>query len=215
MMYGELYQYFIQHKQLSVPGIGTFLLERKPAIADFPNRIINAPSYTIALQPNNAAPSKNFFSWLSQVYHISEREAVIRFNDFVYDIKQQLSRGDTVAWEGVGRLSPGLAGEIKFDPALNVVTLESPVKAEKVIREKSEHTVRVGEDERTSAQMIELLNQPTTKKRYWWAWALILGLVIIMFLGWYFSVYGLQSTSAGNTQKIKTEEPRTTYKAPS
>jgi len=215
MMYGELYQYFIQHKQLNVPGIGTFLLERKPAVADFPNRIINAPTYSIALQPSQASPSKNFFSWLSETYRISERDAVIRFNDFVFDMKQQLSRGQTIAWEGVGKLSTGLGGEIKFDPALDGVALESPVKAEKVIREKSEHTVRVGEEERTAAQMIELLNQPVYKKKYWWAWALVIALLVTMFLGWYFSVYGLKSTSAGNTQKVKTEEPGTTYKTPS
>jgi hypothetical protein len=64
-MYSELYQYLLQHKELPVPGIGTFLLERKSARVDFPNKLINPPSYTIALQPGSYVPGQGFFSWLA------------------------------------------------------------------------------------------------------------------------------------------------------
>jgi hypothetical protein len=214
MMYGELYQYFIQNRQLDLPGIGVFHLERKPAVSDFPNRIINPPSYHIELQQSSAAPSKRFFSRLAAMTGSSERDAVIRFNDFVFDLKQQLSNGQTIKWDGVGVLSPGLGGTVNFDPDINGYTSERPVKAVKVIREKAEHTVRVGEDEKTAAQMIELLNQPEEKRKYWWAWPLIIGLIVIMFLGWYFSVYGLQVGATGNKQKVNASEPAPAYKTP-
>lgn len=212
MMYGELYRYFVSHRQLMIPGIGTFQLERKPASVDFPNKLIHAPSFSIALHHGNTMPGKHFFAWLAQALRIGDREAVIRFNDFAFDLRRRIQGGDNINWDGIGKLSLGLAGEIRFDPALKDAVLEAPVKAEKVIRDKAEHTVRVGEDEKTSTQMIEMLAQPAAKKNYWWASALVLGLLAIMFLGWYFSEHGLQVSSTGNQQKVTIESPDTTYK---
>jgi hypothetical protein len=214
-MYGELYQYFIQYRRLHMPGIGTFLLERKPAVSDFPNRIINPPTFHIALQQSsNGSPGNDFYRWLAQHLRISERDAVVRFNDFIFQMKRDLQEGHSIQWNGVGVISRGLANEIKFDPDTDSIPSEQPVKAEKVIREKAEHTVRVGESEKTSAQMIELLKQPEVRKSHWWAWALIIGLLLVMFLGWYFSVYGIRPSSTGNSQKISPVESGTPYRQP-
>src|SRR5262245_17165068 len=102
MMYGELYQYFILHKQLNVPGVGTFLLERRPAIADFPNKQILPPSFAISLQQAVITPPKQFFSWLAASLKTSDRDAIIRFNDFAFDIKRRLSEGARIEWSGIG-----------------------------------------------------------------------------------------------------------------
>lgn len=211
MMYGELYRYFITHKQLAMPGIGTFQLERRPASVDFPNKLINAPAFSIALHHGNTLPGKQFFAWLAHALKVGDRDAVIRFNDFAFELRRRIQGGDQVNWDGIGKLSLGLAGEIRFDPALKDAVLEAPVKAEKVIRDKAEHTVRVGEEEKTSAEMIELLNQPGAKKNYWWAAALVLGILAIMFLGWYFSEHGVKVSSTGNQQTISAGEPGNTY----
>jgi nucleoid DNA-binding protein len=211
-MYKELYQYLVQHKQLAVPGIGTFLLERKPAEADFPARIINPPAYHIALQLTVNSSSKNLFSWLASALDISDRDAVIRFNDFAFDLKQKLSAGCVIKWAGIGTLSKGLAGEIKFASTDNAPVFEQPVTAQKVIRKSAEHTVRVGEQEKTSTQMTELLNKSTQKRSYWWAYALIVGLLAMIFIFWYFSEYGLNIASTGNGKKLNAQKPAATYK---
>lgn len=201
-MYEELYQYFIQHRQLNVPGIGTFLLQRKPAIADFPNKIINPPSFSIAFDKDSNAPARKFFTWLAAAFGITDREAIVRFNDFVFEMKKRINAGDKIDWHGVGIISSGLGGEIRFEPAMKDAVLDLPVKAEKVIRENALHTVRVGEDEKTSVEMTELLNQPVARKRYWWTWALVLALLATMFIGWYFSRYGISVGAAGNNTKV-------------
>lgn len=213
MMYAELYQYLIQHKQLPVPGIGTFLVERIPAAVNFPERKIEPPVYGVSLQPVSNSPSKNFFIWLGATLQVSDREAVIRYNDFAFDLKNQLSGGDIVNWNGVGQLSKGLAGDIKFIPQ-EKRSLESSVKAEKVMREKAEHMVRVGEDEKTSAEMTELLSHTDEKKSYWWAYALIVTVLSVMFIGWYFSENGISMSSTSNSKKlVPAEVPKATYKA--
>src|ERR1041384_3401382 len=55
-MYSDLYEYLVLNKRLSVPGIGTFLLERRPAVTDLTHRQINSPAYTISLDHSNETP---------------------------------------------------------------------------------------------------------------------------------------------------------------
>ena len=210
MMYQELYQYLIQYKQLPVPGIGTFLLEKSPAGIDFPNKKINPPGYAVALDPITIPPEKKFFIWLGDALHISDRDAVVRFNDFSFDLKKQVSEGDIINWDGVGIISNGLGGEVKFIPAA-LLLLEKPIVAEKVLREKAGHMVRVGEDQKTSEEMTEMLNKPEEKKSYWWVSALAVILLAVMFIGWYFSEHGIDISSTGNEMKSIPLEATATY----
>ncbi len=209
-MYQELYQFFLLHKQLPVPGIGTFLLERKPAVIDFPNRKVNPPVYSIALGSPGLSPSAQFFTWLAHAFHISDNDAVVRFNDFVFDMKKQIAEGDIINWDGMGTLSRGLSGDIKFIPAIAGM-LEEPLQAEKVIREKAGHMVRVGEEEKTSVEMTEMLNKPEEKRSYWWVPAVAVMLLAVMFTGWYFSEHGVAVSSTANDKKLVPEEATASY----
>lgn len=209
-MYEELYRYFIQHKKLAVPGVGTFLLERKPAVSDFVNKQINPPFYAITLQAAVDPPSIHFFKWLAAALHISDHDAIIRFNDYVFDFKKQINDGSTIEWHAMGAISKDLAGEMKFAPAIRPA-LEKPVLAEKVIREKSEHMVRVGEDQKTSAEMTEMLNQPDAKRSKWWIAALIAGLLALSFIGWYFYEHGIDVSSTANSMKLVPMEATAPY----
>lgn len=211
-MYGELYQYLILHKQLNIPGIGTFLLERKPADIDFVNKIANPPAYSVALHHGNSTPSKNVFSWLASSLNISERDALTQFNDFALDIKDRVLTGDKLQWNGIGILSKGMAGEIRFEASLKGMKAGTPVPAIKVIRENAEHTVRVGEQEKTSAEMIELLAPSAEKKTYLWGIALIAGLLAIFFIALYFSSKGFNTSSAANQQKLVPQKETTTHR---
>jgi hypothetical protein len=211
-MYSELYRYLIHHKQLPLPGVGTVLLERKPATADFPNKKIHPPGYAVTLQQAALPPPRNLYNWLSGVLHISDRDAVVRFNDFVFELKKAITGGAVIDWKGVGIFNKGLGGDIKFVPAIKDFVFEQPVAAEKVIREKAEHMVRVGEEEKTAAEMVEMLSHPEEKKSYWWAWALTLILAALTFVGWYFSEKGISMTSAANGKKVIPQEAVAGYK---
>lgn len=200
-MYAELYQYLLQHKKLSVPGIGTFLLNRQPAVSDFPNRQIHAPSYSISLSSDVQPVSTQLYNWLGAVAGTTSRDAVVRFNDFSFDLKNKINDGDEIDWTGVGTLSKGLAGDVKFIPHTPSVT-EEPVTAEKVIREKAEHMVRVGEEQKTSEEMTALLTKEESSKSYWWVWAAAIALLALLFIGWHFSEHGLDVDAVGNGAKF-------------
>jgi hypothetical protein len=210
-MYAELYQYLLNYKQLTLPAIGTFLLERKPAEADIASRMINPPVYTIALQSGVDSSSKKIYDWLASSLNVSDREAVIRFNDFSFDLKQRISSGNIIKWNGVGTLRKDSTGQLKFDP-VNTLIFEQSVPAQKVIRKTAEHTVLVGEQEKTSTQMTEFLSHSVRKRSYWWTFALVLGLLTIIFTLWYFSEHGLNISSMGNNKKLNPQKAPTTYK---
>ena len=207
-----LYQYFIQHKQLNVPGIGTFLLERTAAATDFPNKQLQPAAYSIALHHTTATPSKNFFAWLSAALHISDREAVVKFNDFAFDLKKKISEGNKVEWNGIGLLSAGLAGETRFEPALRNTSFQTAVHAEKITRENASHTVRVGEDEKTSEEMTELLSHSEREKNNWWITAMIIALLSFLFIGWYLSEHGVNPAATGSGKKVPSATVTETYK---
>jgi hypothetical protein len=211
-MYGELYQYLVLHKQLNIPGIGTFQVERKPADIDFVGKTVNPPAYTVALHHGNVTPSKKIFNWLADVLNISERDALSRFNDFAFELRDKVMAGEKLLWNGIGTLSKGLAGEIRFEASLKGMSIGEPIPAKKVIRENAEHTVRVGEDQKTSTEMIEWLSPAQEKRSYWWAAALIIGLLAFVFIAWYFSSKGFNTTSTGNQQKPEPQKETTTYK---
>ena len=210
-MYAELYRYLIQYKKLYLPGIGNFILERKPAEADFINRCINPPSYSISLQQDTIKPSSKFFAWLGAVYNISEKDAIIRFNDFVFDLKKEINNGSRIEWNGIGTISKGLGDSIRF----NAEEINLPVKAvhaEKVIREKAEHAVLVGERERSSVEMTEFLSAPATKRNNWWVIPVSILLLAFMFTAWYLSKNGMNASSVSNTKKASPSVSTNTYK---
>jgi nucleoid DNA-binding protein len=203
VMYRELYQYLILHKQLNLPGIGTFSVEKRPEDFDIADKIVRSPAFTITLLAASNIPPKNFFTWLGSKLSITEREAVIRFNDFLFELNKQFSSGNKLEWSGVGTLSKGLAGDIRFETFVKDHSPASSVPAIKVLRENAEHTIRVGEEERTSVQMKEILHHAEAKKgSWWWPVALIILIISIIFIGYYFSTHGLNSSAAANQQKV-------------
>ena len=60
--------------------------------------------------------------------------------------------------------------------------------------------------------MMEILNQPEEKRSYWGAYASVLVLMAILFIGWYFSEHGLEASSTANIKKPVIEETTVTYR---
>ena len=203
-MRDSLYEFLILHQKLSLPGIGTIVLSRNPSQHDVAGRSFTPPSYLFRIESKNDKPSKKLFDWLSAVKGISEWEAIRALNDLSLELKKKLSDEGEASWEKIGVFRRDNNGDIRLDSPAGPMQGEKPLAAEKVIRVKAEHTVLVGERERSSVQMEEYFAHSSPKRNYAWIVAVILTVLAIMFVGWYFSEKGFSTASAGNQTVIKT-----------
>jgi hypothetical protein len=202
-MQDTLYEFLVLNKKLSLPGIGTISLRQHSPQLDFTNKLISPPAFYFVLNPVNDKPSKKIFDWLSSSLNISEWDAIKSVNDFSFSLKNKLSETGEMYWENIGVFKRDTTGNIKLDPSAITLESEQPVYAEKVIREKFEHTVLVGEREKSSVEMVEYFAEEAPKKNYAWIIAIIITVLAVMFIGWYFSEKGFNPSSAGNKSVIK------------
>jgi hypothetical protein len=209
-MYESLYRFLIKYKKVDLPGIGAIALQTQSAQSEFVSRSFLPPAYFFTLEKERDIPLGKLFSWIAADNNISENEAADQFNDFISDLKKELEAGKKITWSGVGIFQKEPAGEIKFEGNKKELPFLEPVIAKKVIRENAEHTMLVGEVEKTSTQMTEILSGDTVikeKRAAWWLWPLAAIIVILIFLGWYFSQHGISSSSTGNNHKISVPSP--------
>ena len=197
-MQDSLYEFLLINKKLSLPGVGTIKLCQTSAKLDFTNKQLLPPSFYFSIDTKNDKPSKKLFDWLASSLRITEWDAIKSVNDFSFDLKNKLSGGSQFIWEKVGVFTRNNNGEIHLDPQTFPFQIESPVAAEKVFRENAEHTILVGEQEKSSVEMEEYFADARPKKNYAWLIAVILTLLALMFVGWYFSEKGFSTNSAGN-----------------
>jgi hypothetical protein len=202
-MQETLYEFLVINKKLTLPGIGTIRLKQNSSQLDFTNRQLNCPSFYFVLDPENDTPSKKMFDWLSSIKGVSEWEAIKSVNDFSFSLKNSISQAGEATWQGVGVFKRDKTGHLKLDPYTIALQTEQPIHAEKVIREKFEHTVLVGEREKSSVEMAEYFAVDAPKRNYAWIVAVVLTILAVMFIGWYFSAKGFNPSTAGNNSVIK------------
>ena len=204
-MRDTLYEFLVLYEKLSLPGIGTISLQRNSSCVDFTNRQIIPPQIAYSFDPQNDSPSKKLFEWLSLALKISEWEAVKTVNEFSSSFKNELAEKKQVNWDKVGVFKKDPAGSLRLSETTPIGHTGQTVHAEKVIRERAEHTILVGERERSAAEMEEYFAVAPARKNFAWIVALILVVLAIMFIGWYFSEKGFSPSSAGNNAVLKSK----------
>lgn len=200
----SLYEFLILNRWLSLPGIGTIYIRQESSQLDITNRQFTSPSFSYSLDARKDTPSKQLFEWLSASLGITEWDAIKAVNDFSVAFKNELSEKKQVAWEKVGTFRNDGAGNLRLD-AETSTRGEQSVIAEKVIRQKAEHTILVGEQERSAAEMEEYFAETPAKRNYTSLIAAILVVIAIIFIGWYFSEKGFTPAAAGNNSVLKSK----------
>ena len=186
-MYTAVKKFLALHHHLSLPGIGSFTVETIPAQINIANRSI-LPSNEKINFSNEILPSeKKFYSFLSEELSVDETQAQRSFIHFVDDLKSDLLDKKEILFKGIGKLIQP-ADEIIFK-ADELPVYYPELTAERIIRKNTTHTVRVGEDERSSTEMHT--HHLQTKEKIingekWWIPALILAIIgIAAIVGYY------------------------------
>lgn len=212
MMYAELHEYLLLHQELPLPGLGLFQVKRHPALIDFPNKKIEGPGYSVQWLEGQTGYTDGLWSWIATNSNISDHEAKHRLEKFIFHFKKNIENGDTIYWSGIGKIRKGSGRAFHFTS--EAILREGIVTANKVIREKAEHMVKVGEEHRSSVQMAELLSKKkTTVFSGWKIAAAVVGIVSIGFIIWYLSQHSWD-LNAGNQRAIETDSVKeATYRS--
>jgi hypothetical protein len=198
-MFQVLNAYLFQHRSISIPGLGTIYLETQSANVDVADRTILPPLYLFRFDKYFDAPDREFFSFIAVQRNMLDFEAIKWYNEFSLDLRNRIRTEEQVEWEGVGVLRKN-GGEIAFESTSEPLFM-NPTPALRVNRQNAQHTLLVGDQERTNTEMNEwLLDDEAGKpKRSWWIIALVLGAVVLALLGWHFYTNGW---SIGNQNKL-------------
>lgn len=200
-MFSVLNAYLFQHRSISIPGLGTIYLETLPAAVDVADRTMLPPVYQFRFDKYFDAPDKEFFAYLASQCEILDYEAIKSYSEFAFDLRNRIKTEDEVRWEGIGVLKKDGGGNVLFEPDASPLFFMQPTPAIRVNRQDAQHTLLVGDRERTSGEMNEYLQEDAKgrPRLAWWVIALILAGIGLAILGWYFYSHGL---STGNQNKF-------------
>ena len=206
-MYSILNRYLFQHKSLPVPGIGTIYLETGTASIDSASRMAIPPTHQLRFDRYFDAPDKSFFAYLAQQQNIADYESLRQYNEFAYRLRDQLNLQQSAEWNGLGVLYKDEEGNILLrSDFLNPSFLE-PVSATKVVRSDAQHTMLVGDQERTSDEMLHWFSEEAdSAPGKWWLPALVTGIAAVLLILFHLSSHGWKMDAAGNQQILQTEK---------
>jgi hypothetical protein len=184
-MYNEVNKFFALHHQLALPGVGDFKAETSDAQIDFINRSITSSQNKIVFVSNAMQPEEKFYDFLADELNINEDQAIISFAIFTSEIKNDLDANKPVYFKGIGTLVKEDA-RTTFQPEI-IPAFYPVITAERIIRKNTAHTVRVGEEEKTSDEMQTVLQQPKTiQKERWWIAAAVLAVIGVAAIAFYY-----------------------------
>jgi len=188
-MYKAVRKFLALNHHLALPGIGNFSVEIIPAQIDIANRTILPSSTQIQFSNEKLPAEKLFYNFLARELNIDETQAVRRFTDFTTQLQSDLQENKPVVLKGIGELKKQTANVINFQSE-QLPQYYPALTAERVIRKNAIHTIKVGEQEKTSDEMQTALNsqKEIVHEERWWIPAVILALIGILGIAYYYLI---------------------------
>ncbi len=183
-MLNSLYKFLVLNDHVSIPGVGTFGVQR--TAASFDGNAFQPPVQTISFEAGTALADKKFYDFLAVDHDFSGLDAVRKFQDFAYQLKKDIQSNNAVELSGLGILKKNNLGAIVFEssainqyfPKLTPAEVEQPknISTENVI--PSSETVSYPEEETHEEDVVV--------KDRWWIWATVLGLLALAAISYFY-----------------------------
>src|ERR1700748_2731640 len=137
-MYNIIRKFFALHHHLSLPGIGSFLVETQPSQIDFTNRSISSAKNKIVFNNDKLPPEKKFYEFLSNELKVDELQAIRSFTDYTTKLHDDLNKNHVLHFKGIGTLTRQTSHVFNFQPE------ETPeyfpaLTAERIVRKNATH----------------------------------------------------------------------------
>lgn len=182
-----LYKYLVVNQQASLPGLGAFKIERQSAKFNFEDKTFAAPASRVAFSPGVNQFDSHFYSFVASEQSIEETEAIIRVNQFVNSIKNELTVARRIQLPGFGSLSKAPSGELIFDP-ISIDSYFPTVSAEIKLTREPDQTIVPGNVNQFTETSEVLSEEGSTERKtdYWWVFAIIIALLAIAAIAYYY-----------------------------
>lgn len=142
-------QFLFNNRYCPLPGCGTLSIVHHCAVADWGHKTIQAPRQQIEWHADAHQPVRPFLQFIAQQQHISMEEAERRLNEFCGN----LSNAHPIHISGVGQLFADESGTLQLEAVSYPASWLPMVQFERVVHPDSVHTIRVGDNERSSSFM--------------------------------------------------------------
>ncbi len=191
-MLSALTEYFIKHKRLYIPSLGSFRLIELPATLDFADRFIYPPTCQVGFFEKEELDEDQII-FISESLGVDTDNAERQLLELGQHLKNKIQQS-AFNLKGLGRLEY-LNEKFVFHPYEKSLLL--PVTANKVIRENTHHAVLVGEQEMQSNNMHEVRHIRAKEIPVYILIALIILILAVVFIAYRFYSKGFTTSAAG------------------
>jgi len=208
-----LYRYFSLKGSVSIPGLGALSLKRIPAVNDFSGKQVLPPTQLFAFNTNINPSSGEQSQYIARLTGMDREHVDNELTLMGAELKNRLITERKLEWMDVGSFSLSDEGEIGFVPKTVTTDFFAPVHYKHVLRPDAEHTIKVGEEEKTNTDMEVFFEEQraNASKNKWQkaAMALFFMAALLLTIRFMFGSFDLLE-SRYNPLKIIT--PKATYR---
>ncbi len=190
-MYELFYKYLILNHKVGLPGVGSFFVTRIPAKMDFVTRSLFAPAEVIQFNKEHQAAEKGFYEFVEKQMNISDVDAITRFSNFSFQIKEKASQPGGISLPGIGLLRTDFDGSLYFSAEENKTASLKQIYLDNSNTTSNANLVEVYDTGESTiiAQEVEITSEKiiiNKQEDYWWVYAIILALMGVGALMYYY-----------------------------
>lgn len=202
-MASVLNSYLVQHRNLSIPGMGTIYIDWEPASRSEEKGRWLPPVPVYRFDKFHDIPGKDFFHFIAERKKIPEHEAMKWYNEFAAALRSDVRTREEVRWEGIGIFKRDATGEIAVEPIDQPFSLFEPLEVAEISRMAGAEPVTVQDAAVPLAlPAAEEKIIPAPVKKDWWIFALVLFVIILLLLFIHFYHKGMVWQSLFNQQPV-------------
>lgn len=177
--------YLIQTQECNLPGLGSFSINTLPASLDVANKVMIPHTEEIIFSERSDSLNDQFVNYIAYKKNIEKEDAAIRLREYCSKAKEDLMNGKEIHFDSIGSLYANSAGAISFQP-LPFNKMLQAVPAVRVIHKNAGHNVLVGDNEKSSIDLNQCLQEEEVKAPRWKIAAIILLLIGLSVLAYHF-----------------------------
>ena len=208
-----LYRYFSLKGSVSIPGLGALSLKRVPAVNDFTRKQVLPPTQLFKFNANIDPSSGDQSNYIARLSGMDKEQVDNELKLMGEELKTRLMAERKLEWMDMGSFSISDEGEIGFVPKTVTTEFFAPVHYMHVLRPDAEHTIKVGEEERTNTDMEVFFEEQraNASKNKWQKAAMVLFFMAALLLTIRF-MFGSFDLLDSRYNPLKFITPKATYR---